>query len=149
MTLLPEGGMLQGNRGEQSIVYGLIVNYFDPSQQSTEGSDRGAFRGRDHLERATNNLIQLLLEGNQYLGQVRRSAHDELIDGDQALSVTLRGRSPVTRENERVIVFTRALPNNHLVYMLFIAPDQRYSELKKLIVRMLSSFSLNDAALPG
>ncbi len=149
VTLLPEGGMLQGNRGEQSIVYGLIVNYFDPSQQSTEGSDRGPFRGRDHLERATNNLIQLLLEGNQYLGQVRRSAHDELIDGDQALSVTLRGRSPVTRENERVTVFTRALPNDHLLYMLFIAPGQRYSELRKLIVRMLSSFSLNDAALPG
>ena len=37
-TLLPEGGMLQGNRGEQSIVYGLIVNHFDPSQQGAEGS---------------------------------------------------------------------------------------------------------------
>ena len=148
-TLLPEGGMLQGNRGVQSIVYGLIVNHFDPSQQGAEGSARGPFRGRDHLERASNNLIQLLLEGNQYLRQVRRSTHEEMIDGDRALSVALRGRSPVTGENERVTVFTRALPNDHLVYMLFIAPDRRYSELKKIIVRMLSSFSVNDAALPG
>ncbi len=149
VTLLPEGGMLEGNRGEQSIVYGLIVNHFDPSQQDAEKSARGPFRGRDQLERASNDLIQMLLEGNQYLGQVRRSARDELIDGDRALSVTLRGRSPVTGEKERVIVFTRALPNDHLVYMLFIAPDRRYSELKKIITRMLSSFSVNDAALPG
>ena len=148
-TLLPEGGMLQGPRGEQSIVYGLIVNHFDPSQQGTEGSGRGPFRGRDHLERASNDLIQMLLEGNQYLGQVRRSTHEELIDGDRALSVALRGRSPITGKNERVTVFTRALPNDHLVYMLFIAPDRRYSELKDIIVRMLSSFSINDAAIPG
>ena len=148
-TLLPEGGMLQGNRGEQSIVYGLIVNHFEPSQQGAEGSARGPFRGRDYLERSSNSLIQMLLEGNQYLGQVRRSTHEEMIDGDRALSVALRGRSPVTGENERVTVFTRALPNDHLVYMLFIAPDRRYSELKNVIARMLSSFSINDAALPG
>ncbi len=148
-TLLPEGGMLQGSRGEQSVVYGLIVNHFDPSQQGAEGSARGPFRGRDPLEQASNNLIQLLLEGNQYLRQVRRSTHEELIDGDRALSVALRGRSPVTGENERVTIFTRALPNEHLVYMLFIAPERRYSELKDIIVRMLSSFSVNDAALPG
>ncbi len=148
-TLIPEGGMLQGSRGGQSVVYGLIVNHFDPSQQGAEGSARGPFRGRDDLERASNNLIQMLLDGNQYLSQVRRSTQEELIDGDRALSVALRGRSPVTGENERVTVFTRALPNKHLVYMLFIAPDRRYSELKNVILRMLSSFSVNDAALPG
>ena len=125
------------------------MNHFDPSQQGAEGSARGPFKGRDHLERASNDLIQLLLEGNQYLSEVRRSTHEELIDGDRALSVALRGRSPVTGENERVTIFTRALPNEHLVYMLFIAPERRYSELKDVIVRMLSSFSVNDAALPG
>lgn len=43
----------------------------------------------------------------------------------------------------------RSLPNNNLIYLVFIAPDKRYSEMKNIIVRMLSSFSVNDTALQG
>ena len=60
-----------------------------------------------------------------------------------------RSCSPVTRELERVKVLTRGLPDDQLLYLLFIAPERRYGELEQIMNRIVSSLSLNDPALPG
>jgi hypothetical protein len=59
------------------------------------------------------------------------------------------GRSPGTGEMERVKVLTRRLVDGKLIYVLFIAPERRYSELKQIMNRIVSSLSINDPALSG
>ncbi|MFQ5739865.1 MAG: M48 family metallopeptidase [Acidobacteriota bacterium] len=147
VTLAPEGGVVEQRRGEPNIVYGLMVSQFDP-RGSDRPSSQGPFRGRDYLSRSSNALVSDLLRGNDYLRVQRRSSREELLDGAPALSVTLSGRSPVTDRGERVILFTRALPDDRLIYLLFILPEDRHHELDNLLRPILSSFSLNDHALP-
>jgi len=62
-----------------------------------------------------------------------------------ALQVVLSGRSPATGEDERVTVFTRELPDEHIVYALFIAPGQDYSQLRSTFSKMISSLRVNDS----
>ena len=109
----------------------------------------GPYAGRDELERVSNELIQSLLGSNDYLRFIRGSDREEMADGERALSIVLSGRSPVTRELERVKVLTRRLSDEKLLYLLFIAPERRYAELEHIMDRIVSSLSINDPALPG
>ena len=72
------------------------------------------------------------------------SQRTDTIDGAAALSLVLSGRSAVTGEEERVTVFTRELPDDHIVYALFIAPGNEYGPLKETFNRMLSTLRVSD-----
>jgi hypothetical protein len=74
------------------------------------------------------------------------SQRNDRINGAAALSVVLSGLSPVTREEERVTLFTRELPDEHVIYALFIAPAVDYKELRPTFERMVSSLRVNDEA---
>ena len=74
-------------------------------------------------------------------------ARQETVDGERALEVVLSGRSLVTGELGRVKVLTCRLPDDRLIYLLFIAPERRYGELERIVNRIVSSLSLNDPAL--
>jgi hypothetical protein len=150
VTLVPEGGIVEGDGGENHVVYGIVVNRFDPSDRffRDRRTGDGPFSGRDQLERASNDLIQSLLQANDYLGLLRRSAQEEMVDGERALSIVLSGRSPVTGELESVTVVTRGLPDGKLIYLLFIAPERRYAEVEQIMGSIVSSLSINDLALP-
>ena len=74
------------------------------------------------------------------------SPRTDTIDGASALSLVLAGRSAVTGEEERVTVFTRGLPDDHVIYALFIAPGQDYGQLKGTFARMMGSLRVNDEA---
>jgi hypothetical protein len=91
------------------------------------------------LEEATNDLVRELTRGNAHLRTVSRSTRRQRIDNARALSVVLAGRSPVTGEEERVTDFTRELPDDHVLYALFIAPGRDYNALSKTFQRMISS----------
>ena len=149
VTIVPEGGIVEGGRGESHIIYGMLVELFDPSDRGFRDrrTGRGPFRGRDELERTSNDLIQLLLRSNDHLSPMRRSDGEEMVDGERALSIVLTGRSPFTGASERVTVLTRGLPDGKLIYVLFIAPERRYGELQRMVARVLSSFGINDLAL--
>ena len=72
------------------------------------------------------------------------SRRRETIDGAPALSQVLSGRSPVTGEEERVTVFTRQLPDGHVIYSLFIAPGREYAAMAPVFSRMVRSLQVND-----
>ena len=74
------------------------------------------------------------------------STRRQTIDQGRALSVVLGGRSPVTGADERVTVFTRDLPDGHVLYALFVAPAQDYSALSQTFQAMVSSLRVNDRA---
>jgi hypothetical protein len=86
------------------------------------------------------------MRANPHLRAVPGSMKRQTIDGANALSVVLAGRSPVTGADERVTVFTRELPDGHVLYALFVAPAQDYAALSRTFQSMVSSLRVNDQA---
>jgi hypothetical protein len=146
VTILPPGGAVRAN-GQDILVYGVVINHYEPfegSMGNVWGSRNGPVSGRGTLEQATNDLANELTRANPYLRPVPNSLRRQTIDGANALSVVLAGRSPVTGADERVTVFTRELPDGHVLYALFVAPAQDYTALSQTFQTMVSSLRVND-----
>jgi hypothetical protein len=58
----------------------------------------------------------------------------------------LSGRSPVTGLDERVTVYTRGLPDGHVVYALAISPSRDAPALERTFTAMVQSLRVNDNA---
>lgn len=147
VTILPPGGAVRGSSGEDVLVYGVVINHYEPFAGSPDdvwGSRSAPVSGRGSLERATNDLANELSSANPHLRAVSGSMRRQTIDNAQAVSVVLAGRSPVTGADERVTVFTRELPDGHVVYALFVAPAQDYTALSRTFQSMVSSLRVND-----
>lgn len=128
-VLAPRGGLVR-TRQSVDTVYGLMIDRFEPSGR------------RPSLARASDQLLDQLLEGaNSYL-RVRGGWRETDIDGRTALVRTLRGRSPVTREDERVTLFTRFLDDGSLIHLIFVVPDDRYREARDTFEKMLDSLRI-------
>ena len=153
VTILPEGGAVRASNGQDVLVYGVVINHYEPFGGSVGNvwtDRREPVTGQQgSLEQATNDLVDQLVQNNQHLRFVRNSTKRQTIDGARALSVVLAGTSPVTRVEERVTVFTRELPDGHVIYALFIAPAQNYSELANTFQTMVSSLRVNDNSAHG
>ena len=152
VTFAPEGGFVDTGGAERDLVYGVIVNHYDPFDE--DESDRFSYssdpiEGRTSLARAANDLVAQVLRTNPSLQLMRDSERRDRIDGAPSLSVVLSGRSLVTRQEERVTVFTRELPDDHVIYALFIAPGQDYDGLKETFNRMISSLRVGDEETHG
>jgi len=149
VTILPPGGAVRASNGQEVLVYGVVVNHYDPFEGSIGGvssNQRGPVSGNTSLEQATNDLVNQIRESNPHLSLIPNSTRRQTIDQGRALSVMLGGRSPVTGSDERVTVFTRELPDGHVLYALFVAPAQDYSALSQTFQTMVSSLHVNDEA---
>jgi hypothetical protein len=152
VTIAPDGGFVDAGGPERDLVSGVIVNHYDPFED--DSSDRfadgsGLIEGSTNLVRATNDLLGQILRTNPNLELIRDSERRDRIDGAPSLSVVLAGRSPVTRQEERVTVFTREIPDDHIVYALFIAPQRDYDRLNETFNRMISSLGVSDETTHG
>ena len=155
-SLAPDGGVVMRKDGRQVMLYGVIINHYAPFAGSTERwnsslqrsyapfEDRT--RARGYLEDATDDLVRTLLSSNSYLRPPDGVAQSEVIDGAQAFSVVLTGISPVTGQEEQVTVFTRALPDGHVIYALFVVPSRDADAMQRTYTRMVQSLRVNDAA---
>jgi HAMP domain-containing protein len=143
VTLAPEGGITEDRGGEQGIVYGVIINRYDPFESSDGYSRR---RGRDEvsdLEQATDDLVEQVLRTNTYLRRTG-SPRREVIDGARAVSLSLSGRSPLTGQDERVGVLTREMPAGDVIYSLLIAPSREYGDMEETFEHMVESLRVGD-----
>ena len=139
VTIAPEGGIVQATDGTPVIVYGAIVNHYEPFQQ-----DYSSARSVDELGAAMDDLVQQVRSSNAYLR--RMGAQRRLtLDGRPGLQTVLSGTSTVTGQEERVTVFARELPDGHIAYALFIAPGRDYGSLSGTFNRMISSLQVNDS----
>ena len=87
VTIVPEGGIVDSGNGSEAIVYGVIVNHYDPFENTTAD--------RITLDDAMSDLVNHIRDGNAHLrasGTPRR----ETVDGQSARSAVLSGTSPVT-----------------------------------------------------
>ena len=145
VTIAPEGGV--GNVGDRTeVVYGMIVNHYDPFGNTPRSYlNNGQTSTRTTLQDATDDLIAQIRQGSKHLKVIRGSGQQFNLDGKTALSASLRGRNPNTRIEERVTLVTRALPDGHLIYALFVTPEQDAKRYSNVLSQMVSSINVDDA----
>ncbi|HEX9162147.1 MAG TPA: hypothetical protein VF980_10620, partial [Thermoanaerobaculia bacterium] len=134
--------------GQTEIVYGAIVNHYDPfgsnsTASNLRGSNTNPYMGNITLEDATNDLIGQVRQGDPYLQVVRGTTQQFNVSGGRALAVALTGTDPNTGINERVEVVTRQLEDGHLIYLLFITPENEASRYSSVLKAMVSSLQVN------
>jgi Zn-dependent protease with chaperone function len=149
VSIVPNGGFETASNGGQRISYGVIVNHY-VAFEGTVGSQfvdpNGSMFGATPLAEATSDLVRHILEANPYLTRVRGSERALVLAGLPSLSVRLAGRSPDTGIEERVTVVARQLPDEHVVYMLLIAPTGEYAALEPTFDRMVRSLQTDRRA---
>lgn len=138
VTIAPEGGVgTVGGRTE--VVYGMIVNHYQPS--GTESRESLRSTGGITLESATNDLITQIQQASPHLRVIRGSGQALKVDGRNALAASFRGQNPNTNRNERVTLVTRALGDGHLIYMVFVTPEsdaRKYNGVLNTIVQSVN-----------
>lgn len=131
VTIAPEGGV--GNIGGRSeVVYGAIVNHYEPQ---TRG-------GQVTMESATSDLLQQIRQASPHLRVINGSTQQLRVGNSTALAASLRGRNPNTRLDERVTVITRALPDGHLMYMVFVTPENEARNYSDIVNQMAQSIQV-------
>jgi Zn-dependent protease with chaperone function len=158
-TIAPEGGVVDLPNGQQQIVYGVVLNHYAPFEGPRSRYDNSMQRNyvpferssptRGALEDATDDLVRQVLRTNTYLRPPDTPAQQEQIYGARGYSVILTGRSPVTGEEEQVTVVARGLPDDHMIYALFIAPAREFPALQGTFLRMLRTLVVNESAVHG
>jgi beta-barrel assembly-enhancing protease len=127
VTFAPRGAF--GNyQGQSVFTHGAIVGVANVNSRNLQG--------------ASEQYVGGLLQSNSYLqaqGRFRRGT----IDGRQALTIMLSGRSPVTGANEVVTVYTTLLQNGGLFYVINVAPREQYRSYERAFNTMLQSLNLN------
>lgn len=138
VTIAPEGGVGTVS-GRTEVVYGLIVNHYEPSGTATRNSLRST--GSVTLQSATSDLVSQIQQASPHLRVISGSTQQLSVDGRTALAASLRGRNPNTNVDERVTLVTRALPDGHLIYMVFVTPEsdaRNYSGVLNQIVKSVN-----------
>jgi hypothetical protein len=103
---------------------------------------------REDVERVERSgccrVVGQIRRGSPHLRPRGRSETRRTVDGARGLSVVLRGRSPLTGAEEHVTVVTRELPDDHVLYALFVVPGEDSPSLRPVFDRMLDSLRVND-----
>jgi hypothetical protein len=127
LTIAPAAGAAQG-----TIAYGVVIN----GTQSTNGSS---------LDQATQQLVQSMQQSNPGM-QVSGNASNIQVNGVQGRSVNLTGTSPIQQNGqslpERDWLVTLPYQQNGLVYLVFIAPQNDFNQLRPTYQHMLNSVQL-------
>ena len=157
VSIAPDGGVVDTGNGQQAMLYGVIVNHYEPFEGETERQRASrelhyapfedTDRWRGSLSDATDDLVRQIIRSNSYLSAEYGSARQEEIDGASSFSVVLSGRSPVTGQEETVTVVTRSLSSDgHVLYVLCIVPGSGYDSMAQTFARMLRTLNVNDDA---
>jgi Zn-dependent protease with chaperone function len=118
----------EGAYGSQGITHGVI---FGASQT----------RSRD-LQSATQEVVQGLLQGNNYLRQ-SGGYQRATVNGRAALATTLFGRSNITGRNEQVTIVVTQLSGGNAFYMAAVAPQDEYNTYRGTFENILRTLQLS------
>lgn len=153
LVVAPAGGIVQTSDGQQRLLYGVILNHYAPfASGSVTGTvnryapfEDGSSAPRG-LNEATDDLVNTIIRANPYLRAEVGSARGETISGAPGYSVLLSGTSPVTGEAEQATLFTRGLPDGHVVYALAIVPASSSTDMDRALVKMMRSLVVRESA---
>lgn len=144
MTIAPRGGLVDDGEGRQALVYGVIVNLFEPHVegaygQRLQGPDYGQGAGQRsamRLERSTDQLVQELRLSNRNMRVIR--SHESIrVDGDQGLSTYLSNELPGGgRETDWLVTVDHP---DGLLFIVFTAPEREFQRYEGTFHDMLRS----------
>jgi Zn-dependent protease with chaperone function len=127
VTFAPDGAYSQ--QGE--FTHGMMVG-IAPSQSR-------------NLRAASDEFLRGLLQGgNSYLRAQSNGYQRASIGGRSALARQLAGRSPLTGQNEYVVVYTTQLRDGNVFYVVTVAPQSDYNTFSRAFSNVLGSIQLND-----
>jgi hypothetical protein len=127
VTFAPEGAYSQ--QGE--FTHGMMVGVAPAQSRNLRGASDEFLRG-------------LLQGGNSYLRPQSSGYQRASIGGRSALAMPLAGRSPLTGQNENVVVYTTQLRDGNVFYIVTVAPQSDYNSFQRAFRSVLSSVQLND-----
>jgi Zn-dependent protease with chaperone function len=127
LTIAPPAGMSQG-----AVAYGAVINAL---------SDAGS----SSLDAAAKNLVAALQQSNPGL-RASGSLAGIKVNGIEGRSIEMLGNSPIEQNGkpaqERDWLIALARPNGGLLYIVFIAPENTFGQLRSTFQRMLESTRL-------
>ena len=129
VTIAPQAGIVQN-----ALAYGVIINDFEPE------------RGRaGSLDGATHQLIDTLRQSNPNLRAIGND-EDISINGVPGKSLDMTGPSPIQQQGqplrEHDWLVTLARPDNTLLYLVFISPEDAVRQFRPTYEKMLQSVRL-------
>jgi beta-barrel assembly-enhancing protease len=144
VTIAPNGGVGDVG-GKTEVVYGVIVNHYEPFGNTGRSYLRdGRASQQVTIQDATNDLLKQIQQGSPHLRVIRNSAQQVRLDGKTGLAASLGGRNPNTGLDERITVVTRQVPDGHLIYMLFVTPEQDAQSYGRVLNTVVSSLRFDD-----
>lgn len=127
--------------GQDTIQFAPAGGYGD--QGITHGAMIGKSPTNGNLDEASQELIQNLLQGNNYLRQ-RTGFSQTTLAGRRGYTTILAGRSPITGQNETVTIYTTQLRSGDLFYFAAVAPESESTRYNTAFRSMINSIRLND-----
>ena len=128
VTIAPPAGATQG-----AIAYGVVIN-------------GGQVQNARSLDDATNQLIQGMLQQNPGMKQAG-NVQNIRVNGIQGRAVDLLGTSPIAEGGRQLQEhdWLVSLPYGQggLMYLVFVAPERDFNQLKGTYSDMLRTFRLN------
>jgi beta-barrel assembly-enhancing protease len=116
---------------QNGIAYGTIIS--------------AANADASQLNQATEQLVQQLQKDNAGM-KVYSSPTGIQVNGQQGRSTLLSATSPIQRDGqpvpERDWLITLPGPRGQLVYLVFVAPEQEFNQLRPTFQKMLESFQV-------
>jgi hypothetical protein len=126
-SIVPQNGVVQDQRGNQSLAYGTIVSLYVPH------ADRS---GQITLEAATDQLVDELRRSNPRM-RVARPHERVRIGGVAGLSTYLTNDSPLGgREYDWLVTVMR---EEGVMYFLCVAPENDFDNYERTFQTMLES----------
>ncbi len=127
VTIAPPSGATQG-----AIAYGVVIGQAAPQANS--------------LDDAVNQLVQGMMQQNQGMRQISGLQRIR-VNGVEGRAVDMTGTSPISEGGRQLQEhdWLVAVPGQQgLVYLVFVAPERDFSQLKNTYTEMLRTFRLNE-----
>ena len=128
VTFAPEGGYGE-YRGQSVFTHGLQVGMEASNQRN--------------LRAATNELLQGLAQSNPQLRQSGGYTNVN-IAGRPGLATVLTNMSDVTREQERIALYTTQLNDGSVFFVVGVAPAREFNAYRQIFNRSVQTLQLND-----
>ena len=133
-------------RGSNSVTFAPEGGYGEIQGQSifTHGLQVGVEQSNArNLRTATNQLVQALAQSNPRLRQTGRYSNVR-VGGRAGLATVLTNVSDVTRQQERIALYTTQLNDGSLFFMVGVAPTREFNAYQRIFNRSVQSLQLND-----
>jgi Zn-dependent protease with chaperone function len=126
-ALMPQGGVVQDNKGQSALAYGVMFNSLQPR------ADNG---NRTTIEEASDQLVASLRQSNPNLREIGNRRRMQ-VDGANALSMYFTNGSPVGG-NERDWLVTIERPEG-LLFFICVAPESDFDSYDAAFQAVISS----------